>query len=691
MTKRRCRVALLLALGLSGCSLLQETWLSQEPLPDRAPREVQATFAGNRNISDRTLRQKVRPDMIGLSQGFDAEAASFDSADAIAAHYHGEGFPDARASYRVAAPVVRQGEPDLVVVHFEVDEGPQVTVERLELVGNTSFPTSELLPLWSRRNSGLFGFGDPLFVLEELRAFAAEVREFYRRRGHLEVEVDEPEVVRPPGSSRASVTLRIREGRLFRFGTVNLAPELRAALGDAQPQLPEGQVFSTRRTQELLLSIRRKLLQRGHPRPKVGIAPLPDVTALPEPRIDLDVRGDPGPVVKLGEIVVVGNERTSTGTILDELGFKPGDRFNGIAEESAVERLYRSGLFQRVSIEHGEAQDGTMPMQVRVDEIDAQSIELLVGYGSYEQLRGGVRYEDRNLFGTGREFAVEGRVSQRGQRASTTLTDRDLFDADVTGTLGLEIYERQMPSYTDRAFGATTTLRRELVERVVGRVGYSYLEHSGSNQVQNQALVENYTQGTVFTELRRDARDNMVLPRSGGTVFVRCDFTNPAFGADVDFNRLRTGASWILELRDGTGLALNAEAGWLWPNDGSGNVPLPERFFCGGYDSVRSFEQDQVGPKDAQGNPLGGEFRNLFNIELRQRLWGALEASLFADAGNIGARIRDYGFSDMRYALGIGLRLQLPIGPVRVDAGWNPDQRPGDESWVIHVAIGYPF
>lgn len=680
-----------LLLALTGCSVIEETWLSTAPLPGEVAREVRATFSGNDHATDRTLRVTVRPDLLGLSQGLDADGAAFDAADAIVEYYRSEGYPDASAGYRIDGPTRRPGEPDLVVVHFDVKPGPQVTVRKLELHGNDKIAASKLLPLWSRRNSGALGFGDPLYVHAELRTFALDVRDWYWRHGYMQATVAGPDIERAPDAAQVKASLTIHEGPQFRFGAVTVPAAITAALQEALPKLPTGEVFSVQRTQELLLAVRSALLQRGHPNPKVGMAPLPDMTQQQSPEIDIEVQGEPGPKAAYGDIEVSGNERTRASVVLGKLHFHPGDAFDGLKEELALERLYGTGLFQRVTLAHGDIAEGRMPLTVRVEELDARAVELLAGYGSYEQLRGGARFEDRNLFGTGRELAIEGRASQRGYRLSSTLTDRDLFATDTTGSLGVERFERAQPSFTDRAFGATATLRRNLGRRLVGRLGYSFLEHSGTDTLTDPTLLQDYTQGTVFVELRRDDRDNLVLPTAGTVVFVRADFTDPTFGADVDFDRLRAGASWMLPLGERTVLGFHGEAGWLWPNQGSARVPLPERFFNGGHDSVRSFREDHLGPQDALGNPVGGEYRNVFSLELRQRLYGPLEGALFGDAGNVGSAVADYGLRDLRYALGTGLRLQLPIGPVRFDAGWNPDRQPGEDAWVLHFAVGYPF
>jgi outer membrane protein insertion porin family len=68
-----------------------------------------------------------------------------------------------------------------------------------------------------------------------------------------------------------------------------------------------------------------------------------------------------------------------------------------------------------------------------------------------------------------------------------------------------------------------------------------------------------------------------------------------------------------------------------------------------------------------------------------------VELAAFADAGNVGRQVGDYTFNDLKYGLGGGIRILLPIGPVRLDAAYNPDRDPGDEAWEVHFSIGYPY
>jgi outer membrane protein assembly factor BamA len=127
---------------------------------------------------------------------------------------------------------------------------------------------------------------------------------------------------------------------------------------------------------------------------------------------------------------------------------------------------------------------------------------------------------------------------------------------------------------------------------------------------------------------------------------------------------------------------------------GSGEVmeiPIDERFFSGGATTVRSFSERDLGPHDPKGNPIGGEFTTVFNAEYTFPIFGELQGALFADAGNLLPSSEDPGLNDMRYALGVGLRYKLPIGPIRLDYGFNPDRRPGEDSGAFNFSFGFAF
>jgi len=680
--------ALMAALGLlalGSCGVVENSVLATEV---ERPIEVLAVFKGNDSLIDRRLFLAARADLLLLSEGASPEGAAFDAALSIVDTYLSEGFADAQVEATPQPPQTREGKPDLVEVRFVVTEGPQVTVRELKWNGvGEDISQDELTALWARRGSGTLGLGPPLFVLAEMESLATAVRSTLRQRGHLRVEVDAPEVSRV-GTDSVDVQLNVRPGPVFEVGKVTIEPALLEPLAEP-PELPTG-AFSSLRVQELAIAIRAGLRRKGHPNPDVRVLP---TSPNADQTVDVQVVGSPGATAEFGEVRIEGNTYTDRDYVESKLRFTPGKPFDGSAVEKSVEDLYRTRLFRRVQVEPLPIQDGRTDVDVRLEETERQTVEFLAGYGSYEGFRGGATYIGRNLVGQGREYRVGGRVSQRGFQASTEITDRDLFGSDVSGTLRASLFRREEPSFTDRAAEATGFIGFDPVVGIGTRLGYSLIERLDSRVFANSpaATLENFTEGRVFVELYRDTRDSVLTPTRGYNASIEADLADSALGSDIEYYRLRGHIAGHLPLAGDTRLSLRWTTGLLWPQDGSDRIPLQVRFYNGGETTIRSFRQDRLGPLDDAALPLGGEYRNVLSAEFRVPLARSLEGSVFADAGNIGAQVQDYSLDGFSYAVGIGARVVLPIGPLRVDAAFNPAQDPLQDEWVVQFSVGYPF
>lgn len=685
--------ALLFALLAVSCSVIDPTFTASTPGQDgQRPVQVRVAFEGNGNAGDAELRSAIADLMLDLSRDPTRESAVYDAALEIEDHYRANGFPVTTVEYRYVPVAEDAAWPKAVDVTFVVHEGPQVTV-RMHLRGNEAHTKAELLALWQRRRAGVAGLGGDLFVEADIHSFAEALRDFYRARGRIDATVAVPEIVVDLAAAEANVLITIDEGHVHTIRSAEVAASLREALGDDVPPPPIGEPRTTRTIDTWRVALRDELRRRGHREPTVEVVADADPTTPFDGR--LHANGEPGPIAQITAVTIAGNQRTLDSTIVDRIAFAAGERYDGNKIDRTIRRLYTTGLFRRVDLAETLVDDDPtrVAITVQVEEQDSRTLELQAGYGSYELLRGGVRLEERNVFGTGKGLALETRASLKGYSANVTATDPDFLSTDTTLTVSGEIFRREEPSFTDNAIGGTLAFSRQIASRLTTRIGYTYAERTDPiafTALPRDRLVD-FTEGRVFVELHNDRRDSVLFPRSGHSEFVSFERFSPDFGASVDLDRITFRSSRYFELSPILGLALRAEIGALWPHDGSAAVPLQERWFNGGENSVRSFRESQLGPKDGSGQPIGGEFRNLFGMEFRTPLWRSLEAAVFVDAGNVGSEIADFGFDRMGYGLGTGLRWLLPIGPVRFDAAWNPDRAPGDVEWAFHLSVGYPF
>lgn len=707
------RVAMLCARLAAICLLLlgacgsTRTFVAapEEDRPEGVPIDVE--FHGVEQVAEFRLIRAIEDRMYDLSRQPDSEVVVQDAAFDIEDFYRQEGFPDVEVEARVERPAVTDADdpedevdPRTRVAIFEITEGPQVTVSAMDVVGADSYSRERLSELWLRRGSGALGLGDPLFVENDVLGFVEGLRLFLRGEGYLDAKVRLEEIVRPPGSTEVAIRIVIDEGVRYVVGNVDVAPDVAEAVRGGDFDDPTGAPAAAERIDAFRTAVREVLRRRGRPEPDVRVELSRRATEAGK-FVDIAVVGRPGRVARIVEIRLEGLESTRESVVRDLLEVEEGQLYDGTALDESLRQLYLTGLFKRIDLEtawiESEGDDpsgiGRLRVVLRIVEQESETIEALIGYGSYERLRGKLRYEEANLFGTGRGLVLEGRLSQKGWRGLATVTDRDFLHSGLGLSISGDVRRREAPSFVDRAYGGTIAFTRELTERWMVRGGYSYRLHDGLvSEVQTPAAdITRYTEGAPFLETRLDSRDSLIYPRDGGQLQFQIDANDPAFGADIEFVRARFGSSYYVPISERVSLALRADTGLLWPGERSDLVPLQERFYNGGENTVRSFRESLLGPLDVNGRPLGGEFRTVFGTELRARLIRTFEGALFADAGNLGADVDDYGLDDMRFAIGAGLRIALPIGPIRADVAWNPDRDPGEKEWVFHLTVGYPF
>jgi outer membrane translocation and assembly module TamA len=140
-----------------------------------------------------------------------------------------------------------------------------------------------------------------------------------------------------------------------------------------------------------------------------------------------------------------------------------------------------------------------------------------------------------------------------------------------------------------------------------------------------------------------------------------------------------------------TQLAGALRLGLEWPFGDTPIVPISERFFTGGHDTLRGFARDTVGPKDPSGLPTGGEAMIVANLEYRYRIWRLLVGDVFYDTGNVFWRVGDMNLGELRHVLGLGFRLETALGPIRLEYGWKVDREPGETPGEFYLSLGNAF
>ena len=351
---------------------------------------------------------------------------------------------------------------------------------------------------------------------------------------------------------------------------------------------------------------------------------------------------------------------------------------------------------------------------VIVAETRAKELFFEPGWGSYEKLRLRVGFQEKNLFGTGRIFRTQATGSLKARSLSGGLTDPFFFNTDIKADLTGFYNHRDEPSFTREDLGMAFALTKRLSDNVLSTAQYMIRSTDISDVDDfNEQSQGAYYYASIKGQLTYDTRNDLFFPTSGQRLFGSAEQADEFLGGSINLTRLTGGVRHFFSLARYTVLGVRYTTGLILPGSGEVTLPLSERFFNGGENTVRSFKESELGPKDPSGNPVGGYGFNVFNLELRQRLIGNLIGTVFVDYGNISPnRSRTKGglqsydsrsdvisdtlddfFKDFRPGVGFGLQYLLPVGPARVDFAFNPDQssQRDEDFFVMHFSIGTAF
>lgn len=704
--------ALLFFWLLPGSTLAQEAWKAESPVLSAEVRQYQLLFRGNRVLSQESLRQAAVEELADLGRSPFPQARADDAAFMMELTYRRLGHAFATVDYRFFEENGRD------FLEFVIAEGPRVEVESIFITGNSRFSSRELLAFFPEDGRRFPGIAGSLpFVETAVRDALAAIRDLYLAEGHARVVVEEPLFTFSPDRSRVTIHCRIQEGEQRLLVAADFSGEILAGLEEELAALAgevSGRPYVPRRRLQIMNRVRELYANRGYPEAEVVVAEAEDSEFA---RVRLFGRIHSGPPVTIAGVRIDGNERTGAEFIRSRLHLLEGDLYSAEKKQASFRRLYQSGLFSRVVIELDQGPTATARnLLVQVEEVAAREIFLQGGWGSYELLRASAGFQENNLLGTGRIFRLEGGGSVRSANVQASLMDPWLLGSEVSAELPVYFRRRQEPSFTREERGAALFLARDLSKTVALTMGYLYRENSIldiASEAEAATAESNYTVASVKTQLSWDNRDDIFFPTTGHRAFVTAEIADALLGSGVAYQRLALGLRTFLPLDSRNTLGLRYDTGIVLPGRDQVTIPLGERFFNGGENSVRSFRQSELGPKDSLGEPLGGNAFQVISLELRHRFTDHLAGSLFIDYGNVSpnrsreeeglpphvdrsqvieATFNDY-FRDFRPGLGLGVQYLLPVGPARLDIAWNPD-RDGEryeESFAVHFSIGMAF
>ena len=695
------RLCLIPALALAAAQAAAQTdtapELAQPPPADSLPNpdvrpalkrgKLLIEFQGTSAFRDSQLREGIARQIQSIEEfGLD-DANVYDAVFFLESFYRRHGYSQAEVTSGVLGPWR---------LRLIVNEGPLTRVGAITFIGNNSYDTATLTnyllgPTRERyprlRQDTLLPF------IESDIFFGAElVRRLYSAEGFLNSVVNPPEFTLSADSTSAAISLTIEEGIQFRFGAIQFEGPL---VFPRELLLAEiAQDTKTFYTAGRLASARRRLedfyKKRGYF--TVSVEASGDPASAQDGKVRVLFQIEPGPIYRFDGVTVSGTQGVKPSFIEKRLRRLQGEVYDPALIDRRFRELIETGLFRDLRIS-SEAVDGDLiRLNVRVEEAKSKELGLGLGYGSFYGLIVDANYTNRNLFGTGRRLSFTPEWNQRGFSGEVVYTDPWFFETDYALKLRLYALTSTLKGYSKNEVGFTPSLSRQITDHweLSAFVLAKYIALTDI-LIFPTSLVgpEDYSVVGIGVSQTLDYRNNKVLPTKGFVFDASLGFAPNGIGS-ISFIRGRVRFSYYVPVTAKSSIALGVRAGLISPLS-SEELPIDERFFNGGATTVRSFSELTLGPRDNAGYPLGGESFTVFNIEYTFPIWGDVYGALFLDAGNVVQNAANFGVENMRYAIGGGLRYNLPIGAIRFDYGLNPSPKPGEAQGAFHFAIGVAF
>jgi outer membrane protein assembly complex protein YaeT len=581
-------------------------------------------------------------------------------------------------------------------VRFEIEKGVLFHFRDLEISGLSAIPDKKARGYFIE-TGGLFTLKqNRIYSPDRLKRSVANLTGELNRLGFQDASVFATNFGLDPKTGGLNVRIEVREGsrhvvRSVReevfYGTNTVAAETRTNY----PAEPYSKIWE----QDLAQSIRTNFYRHGYPDTAVNVQTLGRVSETNEVKVDIQAIVNTGNRIRVGDVGFAGNRRTKDAVLERRLPLDEGDWLDRVKAEQGRYRLSRLGIFDSVELRYEPADGPTRNITYQLDEGKQIDVSLLFGYGSYELLRAGVQLDQYNVFGRAHHQRLKLVQSFKASSADYIYTMPEVFGENMDAFLEASGLRREEVSFTRLEYGGGAGLRKYFPAShtdVSTRYNYQILHAQDVDEGLEGSGLKNSRAAAIITDLNHDRRDNPLYPRRGYKGYLNLELASDYLGGDVNYQRFDLSGSWHLAIGDAQWLHFGLSHGLVATvGSTSDDLPFNRRFFPGGENSVRGFQEGEAAPRNSRGKIVGAETYLLGNVEFEQGLTPKWSIVVFGDGVGFARQLQDYPMAETLFSIGAGLRWKTFIGPVRVEYGYNVNPRPRDPVGTLHFSLGFPF
>ena len=668
---------------------------------------------GNENLDTGKLKNEItlRPDEIY------SDRRRWESERALRKLYHEKGY------YLVGIQTHldnNEEETHTVQITFEVNEGPRVRIEEINFIGNDLISANTLRKKLKTRTGK--HFDQMLFEEEDL---TLHLRNYYQDRGFAQVKVVGYEKRFTEDKTGLMLDITVDEGPEFIIGTYTLEVEAGAKSLFSEKKIrgmldpAEGEIFNRANFDESISKLQQAYLDKGYLLSEVVPTPTFDEA---NGVVDITLKINEGDVIIIGKVIISGLEKTMEHVVKRELDFLDieTDKLLDVKSlQKARQRLFQMGSFIRAVdfVPSDTGEENRKDLRVNIAETPKTGmLSLGGGYGSEGGIFGTAEVGQNNFRGRAYRIHLKGELGTRDHHTAelsfgtpwvfgtpTRLNARIYANRRFRryyGTVGSLLNRTRNNYLYDRYVwgrrGASLTLGRPIAYDI--DLSVRLRNEQVEAHTPDETLINRSTRSILFAVGRntRDYRTSLHDPIGGSSHTLSYEYSGGILGADNEFQKYSADTSWFYSGWWNHVIAFHARAGYMQSKSADAYYLFYERFFLGGVDTIRGYEDYEIYPdpdETGQYNPYGGDKVFFANLEYRIPVSPQLTAALFYDIGQVWDEsvTNVFGHINLKSGLGVEARLNMWGMLARLGWGYGLDRISGEPAGRFHFTIGPGF
>ncbi|MGH1537018.1 MAG: outer membrane protein assembly factor BamA [Gammaproteobacteria bacterium] len=605
---------------------------------------------------------------------------------------------------------IKELERNRVDIGINIIEGAAAKIKQVKIVGNTVFEEEDLIEDFESGVKPWYKFwgSRDRYAKPKLQGDIEILRSQYLDEGYLKFDVPSTQVSISPDKENIFITINIDEGEQYTLDEIKLAgkfifpeEEIRSLI-----KLSAGDTFSRAKIVASSTAISQRLGDEGYAFPNIN--PVPEVDEETK-KVDLTFFIDPGKRVYVRRINFTGHKTTRDEVYRRELRQMESAWYSQKNVEASRRRIQRLGYVESVEIETQRIPgvDDFVDLDIAIAERLAGSFNIGAGFSDGQGIVASTSISQENFLGTGKTVSVRFNNSQVNTVYSLNYVNPYYTIDGISRGFGFtyvstEAEEADISDFDSDQFALSMNYGIPLTEN--DRIGAGIQLRTTEIQTNSGSPIEiinyieenddKYLNLTLSANFTHDTRNRSLFPNTGNRQTVRAEFTVP--GSDLEFYKISYENAFFFPLGETFTLSLGSEIGYGDRYGDTTDLPFFEKFRAGGFDSVRGFESNSLGPRDSFDDPFGGNFSTVARFQVlfpppilennnRARL------ALFVDAGNVFEEFDDFDSGDLRGSYGLGLSWITALGGISAAIASPFNDEPGDDTESFQFNLGTSF